>query len=124
MNNSFNLCLIDTAGRLQNRSDLMEELKKIDKVIKSRDKVIDQKTIMIIDGTTGQSSIQQVREFSKYINIDGLILSKLDGSAIGGTIISIIDQLKVPIMAIGTGENEYDLKEFDAKDFIKKILEK
>jgi fused signal recognition particle receptor len=124
LNNSFNLCLIDTAGRLQNRSDLMEELKKIDKVIKSRDKVIDQKTIMIIDGTTGQSSIQQVREFSKYINIDGLILSKLDGSAIGGTIISIIDQLKVPIMAIGTGENEYDLKEFDAKDFIKKILEK
>jgi fused signal recognition particle receptor len=121
---SFNLCLIDTAGRLQNRSDLMEELKKIDKVIKSRDKVIDQKTIMIIDGTTGQSSIQQVREFSKYINIDGLILSKLDGSAIGGTIISIIDQLKVPIMAIGTGENENDLKEFDAKDFIKKILEK
>ena len=63
LNNSFNLCLIDTAGRLQNRSDLMEELKKIDKVIKSRDKVIDQKTIMIIDGTTGQSSIQQVREF-------------------------------------------------------------
>ena len=124
LNNSFNLCLIDTAGRLQNRSDLMEELKKIDKVIKSRDKVIDQKTIMIIDGTTGQSSIQQVREFSKYINIDGLILSKLDGSAIGGTIISIIDQLKVPIMAIGTGENENDLKEFDAKDFIKKILEK
>ena len=124
LNNSFNLCLIDTAGRLQNRSDLMEELKKIDKVIKSRDKVIDQKKIMIIDGTTGQSSIQQVREFSKYINIDGLILSKLDGSAIGGTIISIIDQLKVPIMAIGTGENENDLKEFDAKDFIKKILEK
>jgi fused signal recognition particle receptor len=124
LNNSFNLCLIDTAGRLQNRSDLMEEFKKIDKVIKSRDKVIDQKTIMIIDGTTGQSSIQQVREFSKYINIDGLILSKLDGSAIGGTIISIIDQLKVPIMAIGTGENENDLKEFDAKDFIKKILEK
>ncbi|MDC3130649.1 signal recognition particle-docking protein FtsY, partial [bacterium] len=124
LNNNFNLCLIDTAGRLQNRSDLMEELKKIDKVIKSRDKVIDQKKIMIIDGTTGQSSIQQVREFSKYINIDGLILSKLDGSAIGGTIISIIDQLKVPIMAIGTGENENDLKEFDAKDFIKKILEK
>mgnify|MGYP005676629757 FL=1 len=124
LHNSFNLCLIDTAGRLQNRSDLMEELKKIDKVIKSKDKVIDQKTIMIIDGTTGQSSIQQVREFSKYINIDGLILSKLDGSAIGGTIISIIDQLKVPIMAIGTGENENDLKEFDAKDFIKNILER
>jgi fused signal recognition particle receptor len=115
--------LIDTAGRLQNRSDLMEELKKIDKVIKSRDKVIDQKKIMIIDGTTGQSSIQQVREFSKYINIDGLILSKLDGSAVGGTIISIIDQLKVPIMAIGTGENENDLEEFNTKDFIKKILE-
>ena len=123
LSNDLNFCLIDTAGRLQNRSDLMEQLRKIDKVIKTKDKLIEQKTIMIVDGTTGQSSIQQVREFSKYINIDGLILTKLDGSAAGGTIISIIDQLQVPIMAIGTGESESDLREFDSKDFIKKILE-
>jgi hypothetical protein len=70
---------------------------------------------MVIDGTTGQSSIKQVEEFSKYIKIDGIIISKLDGSAIGGTIVSIIDRLKIPVFGIGMGENKNSLEEFDAE---------
>ena len=122
LNNDFDIGIIDTAGRLQNRSDLMEQLKKIYKVIESKNNYLNQKTIMIIDGTTGQSSIKQVEEFSKYAKIDGLILSKLDGSAVGGTIISIIDHLKVPVLGIGIGENKSDLEEFNAKKFIDRIL--
>ena len=122
LNNDFDIGIIDTAGRLQNRSDLMEQLKKIYKVIESKNNYLNQKTIMIIDGTTGQSSIKQVEEFSKYAKIDGLILSKLDGSAVGGTIISIIDHLKVPVLGIVIGENKSDLEEFNAKKFIDRIL--
>ena len=123
LNNEFDLSIIDTAGRLQNRTDLMEQLKKIDKVVKTKNNLLNQKTIMIIDGTTGQSSIKQVEEFSKYINIDGLIISKLDGSAIGGTIVSIIDHLKVPVLGLGVGENKSDLEEFNAKKFVNRILD-
>ena len=84
----------------------MEQLKKIDKVVQAKSNFLNQKTIMVIDGTTGQSSIKQVEEFSKYIKIDGIIISKLDGSAIGGTIVSIIDRLKIPVFGIGMGENK------------------
>ena len=122
LNHKINLGIIDTAGRLQNRTDLMEQLKKIDKVVQTKSNFLNQKTIMVIDGTTGQSSIKQVEEFSKYIKIDGLIISKLDGSAIGGTIVSIIDRLKIPVFGIGMGENKNSLEEFDAKKFVSKIL--
>lgn len=122
LNHKINLSIIDTAGRLQNRTDLMEQLKKIDKVVQTKSNFLNQKTIMVIDGTTGQSSIKQVEEFSKYIKIDGLIISKLDGSAIGGTIVSIIDRLKIPVFGIGMGENKNSLEEFDAEKFVSKIL--
>ena len=122
LNHKINLGIIDTAGRLQNRTDLMEQLKKIDKVVQAKSNFLNQKTIMVIDGTTGQSSIKQVEEFSKYIKIDGLIISKLDGSAIGGTIVSIIDRLKIPVFGIGMGENKNSLEEFDAEKFVSKIL--
>ena len=122
LNHKINLGIIDTAGRLQNRTDLMEQLKKIDKVVQTKSNFLNQKTIMVIDGTTGQSSIKQVEEFSKYIKIDGLIISKLDGSAIGGTIVSIIDRLKIPVFGIGMGENKNSLEEFDAEKFVSKIL--
>ena len=122
LNHKINLGIIDTAGRLQNRTDLMEQLKKIDKVVQAKSNFLNQKTIMVIDGTTGQSSIKQVEEFSKYIKIDGIIISKLDGSAIGGTIVSIIDRLKIPVFGIGMGENKNSLEEFDAEKFLSKIL--
>ena len=122
LNHKINLGIIDTAGRLQNRTDLMEQLKKIDKVVQAKSNFLNQKTIMVIDGTTGQSSIKQVEEFSKYIKIDGIIISKLDGSAIGGTIVSIIDRLKIPVFGIGMGENKNSLEEFDAEKFVSKIL--
>jgi fused signal recognition particle receptor len=123
INNNFNIGIIDTAGRLQNRSDLMEQLKKMNKVIQNNNLAVIQKTIMVVDSTTGQSTIKQVQEFAKYVSIDGLILSKLDGSAIGGTIVSIINQLKIPIIGIGTGEKKEDLEEFDSNKFIKRMLE-
>ena len=122
LNHKINLGIIDTAGRLQNRTDLMEQLKKIDKVVQAKSNFLNQKNIMVIDGTTGQSSIKQVEEFSKYIKIDGIIISKLDGSAIGGTIVSIIDRLKIPVFGIGMGENKNSLEEFDAEKFVSKIL--
>jgi fused signal recognition particle receptor len=118
INNNFNIGIIDTAGRLQNRSDLMEQLKKMNKVIQNNNLAVIQKTIMVVDSTTGQSTIKQVQEFAKYVSIDGLILSKFDGSAIGGTIVSIINQLKIPIIGIGTGEKKEDLEEFDSNKFI------
>ena len=120
--NNIDLGIIDTAGRLQNRTDLMEQLKKIDKVVQTKNSSLNQKTIMVIDGTTGQSSIKQVEEFSKYIKIDGLIISKLDGSAIGGTVVSIIDHLKIPVFGIGIGENKESLEEFNAEKFVSRIL--
>ena len=123
INNNFNIGIIDTAGRLQNRSDLMEQLKKMNKVIQNNNLAVIQKTIMVVDSTTGQSTIKQVQEFAKYVSIDGLILSKFDGSAIGGTIVSIINQLKIPIIGIGTGEKKEDLEEFDSNKFIKRMLE-
>ena len=123
INNNFNIGIIDTAGRLQNRSDLMEQLKKMNKVIQNNNQAVIQKTIMVVDSTTGQSTIKQVQEFAKYVSIDGLILSKFDGSAIGGTIVSIINQLKIPIIGIGTGEKKEDLEEFDSNKFIKRMLE-
>ena len=108
--------------RDRNRTDLMEQLKKIDKVVQTKNSSLNQKTIMVIDGTTGKSSIKQVEEFSKYIKIDGLIISKLDGSAIGGTVVSIIDHLKIPVFGIGMGENKESLEEFNAEKFVSRIL--
>ena len=121
--NNFNILLIDTAGRLQNKQNLMDELKKINNVIKKIDLNADCKNILIIDATSGQNAKNQLDIFDKTIFVDGLILTKLDGSSKGGCVIGLCDYFKKPIFAIGLGESIEDLQDFDADEFIKNLLD-
>ena len=120
--NQFDVILIDTAGRLHNKQNLMDELKKINKVIKKIDETAPHHNLLIIDGTTGQNSHNQLESFDEAIKISGIIITKLDGTAKGGAIISLADKFKKPIYAIGVGEKSSDLKEFDAQDFVRNLL--
>ena len=116
--------IIDTAGRLHTRSDLMDQLGKIDRVLKKIDNNFPHETIITIDATTGQNALKQVEEFDKIVKISGIILTKYDTSASGGTLISIAEKTKLPIVAIGNGETVNDLVQFESKKFSKDILEK
>jgi len=116
--------IIDTAGRLHTRSDLMDQLGKIDRVLKKIDNNFPHETIITIDATTGQNALKQVEEFDKIVKISGIILTKYDTSASGGTLISIAEKTKLPIVAIGVGEKINDLVQFESKKFSKDILEK
>ena len=120
--NQFDIVLIDTAGRLHNKQNLMDELRKINKVIKKIDETAPHHNLLIIDGTTGQNSRNQLESFDEAIKISGIIITKLDGTAKGGAIISLADKFKKPIYAIGVGEKSSDLKEFDAQDFVNNLL--
>ena len=120
--NNENIILIDTAGRLQNKNDLMDQLGKIDRVLKKINSNYPHETIITIDATTGQNAIKQVEEFNKFSKISGIIMTKYDGSANGGTLISIANKFKIPIYAIGTGESLDDLKIFNAKDFTSQLV--
>jgi fused signal recognition particle receptor len=120
---NYDILLIDTAGRLQNNINLMEELSKIVKVLQKFDKNIPHKTILVLDATIGQNSKRQAEVFSKAVNIDGIIMNKLDGTAKGGTLVSIANEFKKPIYAIGIGEKIEDLKDFKVKEFIDELLE-
>ena len=114
--------LIDTAGRLHNKANLMEELKKISKIISNKYPECTYKKLLVIDATTGQNALSQVEYFNEYVEIDGIILTKLDGSSKGGIIVPIISDLQVPIKYVGVGEGLDDLIEFDAKDFVEALL--
>ncbi len=114
--------LLDTAGRLHTKSNLMEELKKIDRVIKKVIPEAPHETWLVIDGTLGQNSIQQAKEFQKALPLTGVIVTKLDGTAKGGALLSIVTDLKVPIRYIGLGEKVEDLVAFDPKPFVEAIL--
>ena len=116
--------IIDTAGRLHTRSDLMDQLGKIDRVLKKIDNNFPHETIITIDATTGQNALKQVEEFDKIVKISGIILTKYDTSASGGTLISIAEKTKLPIVAIGNGETVNDLIQFESKKFSKDILER
>ncbi len=110
--------LIDTAGRLHNKINLMEELSKMSRVIKKLIYNAPNETILILDSTTGQNSFDQTKKFISFSNISSIILTKMDGTAKGGFIINIMDSFKIPIQYIGVGEKIEDLKEFDNKKFI------
>ncbi|MDR2158394.1 MAG: signal recognition particle-docking protein FtsY [Holosporaceae bacterium] len=116
------MALIDTAGRMQNRNDLLDELEKIKRVIKKIDESAPHKTILVLDGLTGQASHNQVEVFQRRIGVDGIIVAKLDGTAKGGAIISLTQKYKIPIFAIGIGENIDDLKSFRADEYSKAIM--
>ena len=113
----FTHVLIDTAGRLQNKKNLMEEYKKIANVTKKIDPNAPHEVILILDATSGQNIINQVEEFNKVIPITGLIMTKLDGTAKGGILIAIAKKYKLPIVALGLGEKEDDLQIFKAQEF-------
>jgi fused signal recognition particle receptor len=115
--NNFNQVLIDTAGRLQNKKNLMEEYKKIANVTKKIDPEAPHDVILILDATSGQNVINQVEEFNKIIPITGLIMTKLDGTAKGGILLAVAKKYKLPIIALGLGEKEDDLQIFKAEKF-------
>ena len=117
INNNFNQILIDTAGRLQNKKNLMEEYKKIANVTKKIDPNAPHDVILVLDATSGQNVINQVEEFNKIIPITGLIMTKLDGTAKGGILLAIAKKFKLPIIALGLGEKEDDLQIFEAEKF-------
>ena len=115
--NNFTHVLIDTAGRLQNKKNLMEEYKKIANVTKKIDPNAPHEVLLVLDATSGQNVINQVEEFNKIIPITGLIMTKLDGTAKGGILIAIAKKYKLPIIALGLGEKEDDLQIFKAEQF-------
>ena len=116
-NDGVDLLMIDTAGRLQNRTDLMEELAKIVRVIKKKDPTAPHNTLLVLDATTGQNTLNQVEVFQKLADVSGLIMTKLDGTAKGGVLVSLADKFALPIHAIGVGEQIDDLDAFDPQDF-------
>lgn len=115
------LLLIDTAGRLQNRQDLMEELAKIVRVIRKKDETAPHNTLLVLDATTGQNALNQVDTFQKLADVSGLVMTKLDGTARGGVLVALADKFGLPIHAIGVGEQIDDLDAFDPEDFAKAL---
>ena len=114
--------LIDTAGRLHNKKNLMEELKKIDRVVLREYPEADYRSYIVLDATTGQNALSQVEIFKEAIDIDGIILTKLDGTAKGGVVIAICNEMEVPVLFVGVGEGKEDLLPFDAADFVSAIV--
>jgi len=115
--NNIDVVIIDTAGRLQNKTDLMDQLGKIDRVLKKHDETLPHESIISIDATTGQNALKQVEEFNKFTKITGIIMTKFDSNAAGGTLVSISNKTKIPILAIGSGEQISDLIDFDPEEF-------
>jgi len=115
------LLLIDTAGRLQNRQDLMEELAKIVRVIRKKDPTAPHNTILVLDATTGQNALSQVEIFRKIADVTGLVMTKLDGTAKGGVLVALADKFGLPIHAIGVGEQIDDLAPFDPEEFARAL---
>ncbi len=120
---NYDVVLIDTAGRLHNKTNLMNELSKIKKVIKKFSESAPNETLLVLDGTTGQNALVQAMEFSKVTDLTGLILTKLDGTAKGGVVFQISNKLKIPIRYIGVGEGIEDLQEFEKDSFISALFE-
>ena len=121
--NKSDIAFIDTAGRLQNKKNLMEEYKKIFSVLKKINPEYPHETILILDATTGQNALNQVEEFKKISNLTGLIITKLDTSAKGGILLAICKKFNLPIIAVGMGEKESDLHSFDSNQFSKILVQ-
>jgi len=115
------LLIVDTAGRLHTKVNLMEELKKIRRVL-LRQNVSHVRTLLVLDASTGQNAIMQGRAFKDATGVDGLVLAKLDGTAKGGVVFAIVDDLEIPVLFVGTGERSGDLSEFDAHAFVRAVF--
>ena len=116
------ILIVDTAGRLHNKKYLMDELNKIQKVINKEMQEADKEVLLVIDGTTGQNAISQVKAFKEQADITGLILTKLDGTAKGGVVIGIVEENKIPVKFISIGEQIDDMEIFNSEDFVKAII--
>jgi fused signal recognition particle receptor len=114
--------ICDTAGRLHNKANLMNELNKISRVIDRELPDADRETLLVIDATTGQNGLIQAKQFKETAGISGIVLTKLDGTAKGGIVLAICDQLKVPVKYVGVGEKPEDLLEFDGREFVEALL--
>ena len=121
-NRKADILICDTAGRLHNKRNLMEELKKISKVIDREYPAAHRETFLVLDATTGQNALQQARLFQEVAVITGIILTKLDGTAKGGIVVAIKNELKIPVRYIGVGEGIADLQPFDASAFAKALF--
>lgn len=120
--NGADVLIIDTAGRLHNKKYLMDELNKIQKVINKEMPDADKEVLLVIDGTTGQNAISQVKAFKQETDITGIVLTKLDGTAKGGVVIGIVEENKIPVKFIGVGEQIDDMEIFNSEDFVKAII--
>jgi len=114
--------MIDTAGRQQNRKDLMEELQKIIRVIRKLDETAPNSVILVLDATIGQNAHAQVETFKGMVDVSGLVLTKLDGSAKGGVVVALAGQFGIPIHAVGVGESIDDLRPFEARTFSRSLM--
>jgi fused signal recognition particle receptor len=116
------IVIVDTAGRLQTKFNLMEELKKIRRVVQRVDPTAPHETLLVLDANTGQNGVSQAKSFTEAVGITGIILTKLDSTAKGGIVLAICDQLKIPVRFIGTGETVEDLAPFDPRSFVEAVM--
>jgi fused signal recognition particle receptor len=116
------LLLVDTAGRLHNKSALMEELRKIVRVMRKQDETVPHSVLLVLDATTGQNALQQVNVFKEMVDVTGLVVTKLDGSARGGIVVALAQEFGLPVHAVGVGEKASDLRPFDALDYAKGLV--
>ena len=114
--------LIDTAGRLHNKAALMDELRKIIRVLRKQDETAPHSVLLVLDATTGQNAIQQVKVFKEMVEVTGLVVTKLDGSARGGIVVALAEQFALPVHAVGVGEKAGDLRPFDATEFARGLV--
>ena len=119
---NMDVLIVDTAGRLQNREDLMQQLQKVIRVITKQDETAPHDTLLVLDATTGQNAHSQVETFQSMCNVTGLVLTKLDGSARGGVLVALAEKFALPVYAIGVGEGEDDLRPFEAEAFAKSLV--
>lgn len=115
--------ICDTAGRLQNKDNLMEELKKIVRVMKKIDENVPNEVMLVLDATTGQNAVSQMKIFKEAVNVSGLCLTKLDGTAKGGVVFCLADKFKIPVRYIGIGEKTEDLRDFNVDNFVDALID-
>lgn len=120
---NYDILIVDTAGRLHTKKNLMEELNKIQRIIDKELAECSKEILIVLDGTTGQNALIQAKEFSEVTNITGIVLTKLDGTAKGGVVIGICEDLKIPVKYIGVGEKIEDMQRFNSEEFLKAILD-
>ncbi|MFC0409863.1 signal recognition particle-docking protein FtsY [Roseomonas elaeocarpi] len=118
----MDVLLVDTAGRLHNKSGLMEELRKVVRVLRKKDAAVPHATLLVLDATTGQNALQQVKVFREMVDVTGLVVTKLDGSAKGGVVVALAQEFGLPVHAVGVGEKAADLRPFDPRDFARSLV--